>query len=71
MPSAKVWRCIMFDSPIAPCPVCGEMVLLDQTKAECAREHRCSKTTICPLQKSFSGIDFSKKQPKENFRDTG
>jgi hypothetical protein len=61
----------MFDSPVAPCPVCGEMVLLDQTKTECAREHRCSKTTICPLQKSFSGIDFSKKQPKENFRDTG
>lgn len=71
MPSAKVWRCIMFDSPIAPCPVCGEMVLLDQTKAECAREHHCSKATLCPLQKFFSGIDFSKKQPKENFRDTG
>ena len=61
----------MFDSPIAPCPVCGEMVLLDQTKTECAREHHCSKQVLCPLQKFFSGIDFSKKQPKENFRDTG
>jgi hypothetical protein len=47
------------------------MVLLDQTKAECAREHHCSKATLCPLQKFFSGIDFSKKQPKENFCDTG
>ena len=61
----------MFDSPIASCPVCGEMVLLDQTKAECEREHHCGKQTECPLQNCFSGIDFSTEQPKENFRDTG
>ncbi|MBI5107491.1 MAG: hypothetical protein HZA62_01975 [Rhodocyclales bacterium] len=61
----------MFDSPVSPCPVCGEMVLLDQTKAECAREHHCGGKTLCPLQEFFSGIDFSIKQPKENFRDTG
>lgn len=61
----------MFDSPIAPCPVCGEMVLLDQTKAECSREHRCGKQVECPLQECFSGIDFSTEQPKERFRDTG
>ena len=61
----------MFDSPIAPCPVCREMVLLDQTKTECAREHRCGKRTVCPLENCFSGIDFSVKQPKERFSDTG
>ena len=61
----------MFDSPIAPCPLCGQMVLLDQTRAECAREHHCSGSTACPLERYFSGIDFSITQPKEMFRDTG
>jgi len=46
-------------------------VLLDQTRAECAREHHCSKNTACPLARYFSGIDFSITQPKEMFRDTG
>jgi hypothetical protein len=49
----------MFDSPIEPCPVCGEMVLLDQTQVECAHEHDCPGDTLCPLQKYFTGIDFS------------
>ncbi len=61
----------MFDSPLAPCPVCGEVVLLDQTKAECAHEHKCGKKTVCPLQRYFTGIDFSVPQPKEKFSDTG
>ena len=61
----------MFDSPIECCPVCGETVLLDQTKFECAREHNCSPDTQCPLQKYFTGIDFSIAQPKENLRDKG
>jgi hypothetical protein len=47
------------------------MVLLDQTRAECAREHSCSKKTACPLHECFTGIDFSKPQPKERFRETG
>jgi hypothetical protein len=49
----------MFDSPFDFCPHCGEMVLLDQMHKECAAEHRCSKKVICPLQKQFSGYDFS------------
>ena len=61
----------MFDSPIAPCPVCGQMVLLDQTKAECAREHHCTRKVACPLREYFTGIDFSIKQRKEDFRYTG
>lgn len=61
----------MFDSPIEPCPVCGQMVLLDQTQCECAREHDCGPDTLCPLQKYFTGIDFSVAQPKENLRDKG
>ena len=61
----------MFDSPIEPCPVCGQMVLLDQTQVECAREHACSTDTPCPLQKYFTGIDFSVDQPKEKLRDKG
>jgi hypothetical protein len=51
----------MFDSPIDFCPVCKEMVLLDQTRRECASEHRCRGTVTCPLQRFFSGYDFSSK----------
>ena len=61
----------MFDSPIDRCPVCGEMVLLDQTPVECAREHGCSADTACPLQEYFTGIDFSVPQSKEKLRDKG
>ena len=61
----------MFDSPIASCPVCRQWVLLDQTQAECAREHGCKRKTVCPLQKCFTGIDFSINQPKEKFSDRG
>lgn len=61
----------MFDSPIEPCPVCGEMVLLDQTQRECAREHHCRSGTECPLQRFFTGIDFSVAQSKEVLREKG
>lgn len=61
----------MFDSPIERCPVCREMVLLDQTQAECAREHHCRKGAACPLAQYFTGIDFSVPQPKEKFREKG
>ncbi|MCX7180882.1 MAG: hypothetical protein NTX56_19645 [Proteobacteria bacterium] len=61
----------MFDSPIEPCPVCGQMVLLDQTRIECAREHGCGTDIPCPLQEYFTGIDFSVVQPKQKLRDQG
>lgn len=48
----------MFDSPIEKCEVCAEMVLLDQTKAECAGEHHCNADTVCPLKKYFTGVDY-------------
>ncbi len=61
----------MFDSPFDHCPVCGQMVTLDQTKIECAREHSCASDTPCPLQKYFTGLDFSVAQPKDKLRDKG
>ncbi|MDA8256959.1 MAG: hypothetical protein M0Z99_15250 [Betaproteobacteria bacterium] len=61
----------MFDSPIAPCPICGEMVLLDQTQFECAREHHCRSETPCPLNKLFTGLDFSAALTKESLREQG
>jgi hypothetical protein len=61
----------MFDSLIDRCPVCGEMVLLDQTRIECAREHGCAKGIRCPLEKYFTGLDFSVAQDKEKLRDKG
>lgn len=47
----------MIDSPLAFCPVCLEIVLLDQTRAECARDHPCNELR-CPLAASFTGIEF-------------
>ncbi len=61
----------MFDSPIAQCRICGQYVVLDQTQAECAREHDCSTSSPCPLEGFFAGIDFSIEQPKEKLRDKG
>ncbi|MCX7179326.1 MAG: hypothetical protein NTX56_11325 [Proteobacteria bacterium] len=49
----------MFDSPFDYCPVCKEMVLLDQTKRECGNEHHCASDVSCPLERCFSGFDFS------------
>ena len=48
----------MFDSPFEYCPMCGAHVLLDQTQRECAREHACSATLKCPLERFFTGIEF-------------
>ncbi len=38
-----------FDSPIARCEAVREMVLTDETQAECAREHDCPADRVCPL----------------------
>jgi hypothetical protein len=57
----------MFDSPFTYCAKCGEMVLLDQTRRECAAEHRCGDIG-CPLAGLFAGLDFgagSAAQPEE------
>jgi hypothetical protein len=60
----------MFDSPFDHCPVCNQMVLLDQTQRECALEHGClSKDRClehCPLARQFCGHDFSAAPPTRN-----
>lgn len=38
-----------FDSPIARCEAIHEIVLTDETQAECAREHDCPPGRTCPL----------------------
>jgi len=52
----------MFDSPFDYCPVCNEVVLLDQTHRECASEHHCASSVSCPLERCFCGFDFSRNQ---------
>lgn len=44
------------DSPIGRCEVVKEMVLLDETQAECACEHGCPPGTQCPLDGRFSAV---------------
>jgi hypothetical protein len=43
-----------FDSPVAPCEVLHEMVLIDETQEECAREHDCPTDRVCPLRRYFA-----------------
>lgn len=38
-----------FDSPIARCEAVRQMVLTDETQAQCAREHDCPPGFKCPL----------------------
>ena len=38
-----------FDSPLARCEAVRQMVLTDETQAECAREHNCPPGFKCPL----------------------
>lgn len=47
----------MFDSPMEQCPVCGEMVTLDQTFSECRDRHACAENQVCPLRKYFIADD--------------
>lgn len=47
----------MLDSPLGFCPLCRRIVLLDQTRAECARDQHCFEGS-CPLAASFTGIEF-------------
>jgi len=43
-----------FDSPIARCEAVRELVLTDETQAECAREHGCPPGFKCPLRGYFT-----------------
>ncbi len=43
-----------FDSPIGRCDAVHEMVLLDETQQECAREHDCPAGRLCPLEGYFA-----------------
>lgn len=52
-----------FDSPIARCDVVREMVLTDETQAECAREHDCPPGTVCPLCGYFVAPDERPEAP--------
>lgn len=44
----------IFDSPIARCDAVHEMVLTDETQAECARDHACPAGRVCPLGGYFA-----------------
>ena len=56
----------MFDSPMEHCPVCGQMVVLDQAMRECGRKHGCDTGTECPLQKYFTGTEAGLDKPKND-----
>lgn len=45
-----------FDAPIARCEAMNQMVLLDETRKECACEHGCPPGQICPLAANFAHL---------------
>jgi hypothetical protein len=45
-----------FDAPLARCEAVRQMVLTDETQAECAREHDCPPGFKCPLCGYFTDI---------------
>ncbi|NMG77504.1 hypothetical protein [Aromatoleum diolicum] len=57
-----------FDSPIGRCEAVREMVLLDETQQECAREHGCASGFDCPLKGYFteqSGVSDATSLPQK------
>lgn len=46
----------IFDAPIGRCEAVKEMVLLDETQTECAREHGCPPGRVCPLDGCFTTV---------------
>ncbi|MBL8437294.1 MAG: hypothetical protein JNM61_03765 [Zoogloeaceae bacterium] len=44
------------DSPLGRCDAVKEMVLLDETQVECAREHNCPAGRNCPLEGCFAPV---------------
>jgi len=62
-----------FDSPVGRCEVVGELVLLDETQRECAREHGCAPGQACPLRgyfAEFSGVGDPAELPRKRVRRT-
>lgn len=46
----------ILDSPIGRCEAVREMVLLDETQAQCAAEHDCQPDRDCPLEGHFATV---------------
>ncbi len=45
-----------FDSPVGRCEIVRELVLLDETQRECAREHSCPPGRECPMAGYFTEV---------------
>lgn len=43
-----------FDTVICPCPLLGDWVRTDQSRADCAGEHFCESQDACPLVGQFA-----------------
>lgn len=57
-----------FDSPISRCEAVREMVLTDETQAECAREHECPPDRVCPLSGYFTEAESTTEETTESLR---
>lgn len=53
------------DISVSRCEVAKEMVLTDQTQAQCALEHHCPPGTKCPLDGCFAVVSGVKEEHEE------
>jgi hypothetical protein len=43
-----------FDAIIEHCPAIRQWVRVDQTRDECAQQHRCPQDRVCPIGACFA-----------------
>ena len=59
----------MFNSPIVFCPLLKKWVPLDESEAECRKEHRCHEE-VCPLAHLFTNQQPGSGAPVADHRKT-
>ena len=42
-----------YDALICACPVINDWVRVDQSQADCSREHQCPSGLVCPIEDQF------------------
>lgn len=47
----------MFNPPMDHCPVCKQLVALNQTRAECRAREGCGSSVECPLKLAADAAD--------------
>lgn len=63
----------MFNPPMDHCPVCKQLVALNQTRAECSSREGCGSSVECPLKLAADvpDVGHAERTEKDPFSGTG